>query len=154
MADYKKIITFLDEYIKHYVELLSFENSKLDLIMSGKVSQLSDFLSKEQALAMKGSSLEKKRIALMEKEGLGELTFSETIEKAPEEFKTQLTERKQQLSKYIFEIKRINENAMMAVSENLDKINKRLRNSDINTYDEHANKKQLSKFGSSLSKNI
>lgn len=154
MANYNSIITFLNEYINHYMELLSFENAKLDLVMSGKISELSDSLSKEQALVMRGNSLESKRTALMEKEGLGGLALNEIINQAPQEYKTQLSEKKQQLSKYIFEVKRINESSASAVNQKLDTINKKLRNSDINTYDEHAKKKQISKFSSSLSKNI
>lgn len=154
MADYNSIINFLNEYIKHYKELLSFENAKLNLVMSGKVSELNDSLSKEQALVMKGNSLESKRVALMEKEGLGGLSLSEIINKAPQQYKTQLTEKKEQLSKYIFEIKRINESSMNSVNEKLDTINKRLRNTDINTYDEHAHKQHIPKFSSSISKNI
>ena len=154
MADYDSIITFLNEYIRHYRDLLAFENQKLELVMSGKVSELNNSLSKEQALIMKGNSLETKRIALMEKEGLGGLELSKIIEQAPSEYKTKLAEIREKLSKYILEVKRINDSSMSAVNEKLDTINKKLRNTEIDTYDEHAKKKQIAKISESLSKNI
>lgn len=154
LADYNAIITFMKEYVNHYKELLEFENKKLDLILSGKVSQLNDSLSKEQALAMKGKSLEKKRIDLMEKEGLAGLQLSKIIEQAPDEYKTQLSEIKEKLSKYIFEVKRVNDSAMANVNEKINYINKSLKNIDINTYDEHANSKKIPETSSSISKNI
>ena len=78
MPDYKKIIAFFDEYIRHYKAFLQFEYLKMDMINHNQIEKLSDSLSTEQALIMKTNSLENKRAKLLE--GLEGKSFAEIAE--------------------------------------------------------------------------
>ncbi len=154
MINYKNILIFFDEYIAHYRELLSFENQKLSLLVDNDIKKLNDSLSKEQALVMKGNSLEAKRIKLMKDQGIENISFSEIIDNSPIEYKMKLTESFEALKKYVNETKRINDNAMMTVNNRLSDIDKRLSTKESSTYDEHGGKNLKTSFSSSLSRNI
>ncbi len=154
MTDYNELIKFLEEYSEHFRLLLSFENKKLEILMNNDAAKLNESLSKEQALIMKGNSLESKRISILKGMGFDGFTFKEIIIKAPDEYKTRLESVYNDLTKYIMEIKRVNSSAMADVDIKLDMINKKLKNDDMNTYDEHARKKHVGKASTSISKNI
>lgn len=154
MTGYNELIDFLDEYVNHYRQLLDFENSKLSVLIENNQDTLKDSLGKEQALIMKGDSMETKRIALLKKMGLDGLTFTQIIDKSPKEYKTKLSILYNDLSKYVYEVKRVNISAMQNVELKLANINNKLNKSDSNTYDQHAKKQHISKSSMSLSKNI
>ncbi len=151
MPDYNTIISFFDEYISHYRELLSFENQKFEYIITNKVSELGNCLSKEQALIMKGNSLETKRVSLLEKEGLAGMKFKELVDSAPEQYAVKIKSRFNELSKYISEVKRINDEAMGLVRSKLAVIESKLPTG--NTYDGKGDRKSTIN-SSSLTRNI
>lgn len=148
------MIDFFDEYILHYKELLAFENQKLELIVANNVTELSNCLSKEQALIMKGNSLEKKRISLMNEQGLSDIKFGEIIDNSPKEFSTRLKSSYSELSKYVNEVKRINTNAMEIVNGKLSAVESKLSKTNNDTYDVKGGKKRESNSTSALTKNI
>ena len=154
MHNYNTIITFFDEYITHYRELLSFENIKLEMIVSNNVLELSSSLSKEQALIMKGNSLESKRLKLFEKEGFKNIKFQKLIDEAPQEYSSMLNTKFIELSKYINEVKRINDNGLSIVKEKLAKIEAKSSNKTSDTYDGKGGKKHSSAMPSAISKNF
>jgi len=154
LSDYSTMIDFFDEYILHYKELLAFENQKLELIVANNVTELSNCLSKEQALIMKGNSLEKKRISLMNEQGLSDIKFGEIIDNSPKEFSTRLKSSYSELSKYVNEVKRINTNAMEIVNGKLSAVESKLSKTNNDTYDVKGGKKRESNSTSALTKNI
>jgi len=154
LTNYNTIIDFFDEYISHYKELLSFENKKLELIVENNVSELSTSLSREQALIMKGGSLETKRINLLKNEGLNNAKFQEIIDQAPVEYSTMLSNRFSELSKFVNEVKRINDNSLSIVKNKLSAIDKKLSNNLADTYDINGGKRHSSNGISAVSKNI
>lgn len=154
MLDYNLLINFFDEYINHYKELLSFENKKLEYIMSNDVTELSNCLGKEQALIMKGNSLETKRISLLEKQGVKDLKFKDLIEDAPKQYSFKLSNRFNELSKYVMEVKRINDEALGVVKTRLFTIEQKLSKGTNDLYDGKGDKKHTSNMFSSLAKNI
>ncbi|MFA5658451.1 MAG: flagellar export chaperone FlgN [Oscillospiraceae bacterium] len=154
MTNYNTVLDFFDLCIEHYSELLSFENEKLRLISAENARELGNRLSKEQALIMKGNALEAKRIELMKKEGLEGLRFDAIIENAPDEYNTALSRRRDELTKYINEIKRINGHAMVSVREKLERIEKVKAGMSTDIYDGKGEKKHSASASSSLSKNV
>lgn len=153
MPDYNKIIDFFDECIEHYKELLSFENKKLEYITSNNVDELSNGLGREQALIMKGNSLETKRVEILKKQGVSDIKFKELIESAPDEFSGKLNARYLELLKYINEVKRINGYSLNMVEEKLNYIEERISQNN-STYDMSGEKKHAVSSGSAISKNV
>ena len=136
MHNYNLIIDFFGQYTDHYIELLDFENKKLKYIISNDVKELSNCLGKEQALIMKGKNLESKRIELLKKEGLGESSFGEMIQVAPDEYKNNLQSVFSGLSKYVLEVKRINDEAMNVVRVKLNSIENKLSHNSGEIYND------------------
>lgn len=134
MHNYKLIIEFFEQYINHYIELLDFENKKLGYIISNNVGELSNCLGREQALIMMGNNLEAKRLELLRKESLGDATFGEMIQSAPDEYRNKLQSVFSELSKYVLEVKRINDEAMNVVRVKLNSIENKLSHNSGEIY--------------------
>lgn len=155
MTDYKTVIAFFDEYICHYKNLLSFENDKISLLATDKIELLNKSLANEQALCMKGESFEQRRLKMMKSQGIEGLTFSKIIDNAPDEYKRKLTDQFSDLSRYIVQVKKLNQQAMSVVNGKLSAIAKRAEAVQGETYDEHGEKNNaVPESGSSISRNI
>lgn len=152
MKDFKKFQSFMNEYNSHYRELLSFETKKLRLIADDDIDELRKSLNTEQAMIMKTNSLEKKRIELLSG-GDEKKTMRELIEEAPNDIKGSLTNSYNELSKLIFQIRKINVNAQEIVSQRLN-ILEEIKNGTINTYTKSGVKKHQSDVSSTLDKGI
>lgn len=152
MPDYIKLIALFDECIGHYTELLSFENEKLSYILTNNIAELGNCLSREQALIMKGNSLETRRNKLLEKEGIEGQKYQEIIEGAPDEMKSVLDNRYRELSKYVLQCKHINEEALDIVKRRLQIIEE--KTSAPQTYDTKGERKFSTDESVSLRKNI
>ncbi len=150
MPDYKKIITFFDDYIAHYKEFLQFEYGKLDLLNNNRIEELSSALSSEQALIMKTNVFETKREKLLE--GVKGETFAEIAENAPEEFREKLSAQHEELSAIVFRIKEINDTANIIVSERLKKIQR--RTAELDVYNEKGVVKHGRISASAISRNV
>lgn len=118
MLDYQKLLEFLDEYIAHYRELLKFETNKLQMIASDNIDALNKSISKEQAFIMKTNALETKRFVVMTADNKNK-SFNEIIAESPKEIKAVLETKHKELSKIIFQIKKVNDNAQEIVSKRL-----------------------------------
>lgn len=154
MPNYELLIDFFNEYNNHYKELLSFENTKFQYIVSNNVIELGNSLGKEQALIMKGNSLEAKRLSLLEKQGLKGVKFQDIIDDAPEQYSYKLSSLFSELSKYVSETKRINDEALSAVKTRLSAIDQKLSKQSNDVYDGKGGKKHTSNTFSSLAKNV
>ncbi len=153
MHNYNLIIDFFGQYTDHYIELLDFENKKLKYIISNDVKELSNCLGKEQALIMKGKNLESKRIELLKKEGLGESSFGEMIQVAPDEYKNNLQSVFSGLSKYVLEVKRINDEAMNVVRVKLNSIENKLSHNSGEIYNDKGSRNHAA-MSVSMTKNV
>ena len=153
MIDYQKLLTFLEEYTLHYREVLTFETFKLELIVSDDIEGLNNSLSKEQALIMKTNSLENKRLELIGREN-EKKTLKEIIADAPFEFQPRLQSKYEDLSKIIFQIKKINDNAQEIVSTRLSVLENIKNGTPSNTYTKKGGKKNFSESTSTLNKDI
>ena len=153
MLDYPKLLTFLDDYISHYMELLKFENNKLEMIITDNIKELNNAIGKEQALIMKTNSFEKKRFALLGNENKDK-KFKEIIDETPYEFRPRLNQRYEKLSKLILEIKKINENTQEIVSQRLALINVTNKENTSDTYTKKGAKNHLGQGSATLNKDI
>ena len=153
MPDYNIIISYFDDCINHYKELLAFENQKLGYILENNISELGNCLSREQALIMKGNSLESRREAIFKEQGLSGNTFMEIIQNTPESYKYKLTQKFDELSKYVLQAKKINEEALDIVKKRLNYIENKSASS-TETYDLKGDKKHSSPQMATLKKSI
>ena len=153
MLDHQKMLDFFQEYISHYRELLRFENDKLQMIFDDDIEALNKSISKEQALIMKTNAFESKRIEIL---GIGneKKTYKQIISEAPYEFQPRLNENYNELSKLIFQIKKINENAQEIVSQRLDIIQNVNSGLSVDTYNNKGNKKHHTQGATTLNKDI
>lgn len=130
-ADYFKLVRFFNDYNAHYKELLDFEYSKLDMINKDKIEELSQSLSKEQALIMRSNAMEKKRTEILGEDK--DLTFREIIDKAPLSCKKRLQSQYEELSACVLKIKEINDLANVIISGRLKRVER--RTAELDTYD-------------------
>lgn len=154
MLDYNNLIKYFDDSITHYKELLIFENQKLDIIISENVIELSHSLSREQALIMQSNALEYRRIEQLKDAGLHGAKFNQIIEDAPKEYTGKLKRRYNELSKYIYEIKRINNHAMQIVKGKLSDVEVKQNKTINDTYDVKGGKQHSLGNSSTLLKNV
>lgn len=152
MPDYNKLISFFDECRSHYKELLAFENEKLSYIHEDDITQLGNSLGKEQALIMKGNSLETKRKALLKEEGLENAHIEEIKKGADEKTAKALDDRFSELSKYVLQCRHINEESLDIVKRRLKVIEEKTNSPQ--TYDTKGEKKQSSSEPYSLKQDI
>ena len=150
MIDYFKLVRFFAEYTAHYKEFLEFELKKLDMINNDKIEELSASLSVEQALIMKATSLENKRLAILGEDK--ELTFKEIIEKAPLSCRKRLQDQYAELSKYVARIKEINDLSNIIITGRLRRVER--RNAELDTYNGKGAVKTEYATGSSIFKNV
>lgn len=141
MLDYHMLLSFMNEYISHYRDLLRFETAKLQLIFKDDIEGLDKSLSKEQALIMKTNSLEAKRFELL-RGGHEKETFRELIDGAPPEYKNELSDQYKELCNLIFQIKKINDNAHEIVRKRLS-VMENAENSSTDTYNKTGKKQRI-----------
>lgn len=133
MYDYEKLTDFLDGYVRHFEELLGFEDQKTINIMNDNIDALTKSLSREQALIMKTNSLEKKRIELT-----GDKPLREVIAEAPDQYKNNLKEKQFRLTEVITQIRKLNEYSMNIAKKRLDIFNS--SDDAVETYDQKGHK--------------
>lgn len=124
-----QVAKLMDETISHYRELMRFEVEKLKLISSDNVDELMLSLSKEQALVMKSTSLENKRIKLFSELGIANITLTELVENSPNESKVQMKTLHKDFTELVNEVKRINDNISEIAKEKLKHVNEYLSRS-------------------------
>ena len=118
MLNYNELTDYFEQYILHYKEVLNFEYQKLECIINNNVAWLSGAISTEQAFIMKTNSYEAKREKLLGEENKGK-TFVTLIEEAPEEYKSRLKDCYNEISKLVFEIKRVNNHAHEIIADRM-----------------------------------
>lgn len=131
MLDYEKLSAFIKEYNEHYRELLDFETKKFSIIATDNIDELAKSLSREQALVMKSTAFEKRRIDI-----LGEdvkKRFPDIIDESPEKYRGQLTSGYNELKRLVTQIKRINDSSREIVSQRLSLLED-VRNGFVNSY--------------------
>lgn len=150
--NYEKLIGIVNDSAEHYKELLAFENNKLTLIINDDVEEINKLLSKEQALIMRGNSLEVKRINFLKDEGIPDAKLQDLVTQAPNEYKKSLQSGYDNLQKYVLEVKRINNHSLDIVSDKLSAINE--INGQADTYDGSGGKKHTTSSAATLEKSI
>lgn len=118
MLNYYELISYFEQYILHYKDVLKFEYQKLESIINNNVTWLSSAISTEQAFIMKTNSYESRREKLLGEENKGK-TFVAIIEEAPEEYKSSLKDCYNEISQLVFEIKRVNNHAHEIIAERM-----------------------------------
>jgi len=113
------IIAILGEFNAHFKELSSFLTEKQNKVLADDLLWLHDALTEEQKLAMKSSSLETKRLAFMNNEGLKGHTSSMLLDECPEEYKGRLRLEIVNMEKYIDHIKKLNSDTLETIEKKL-----------------------------------
>lgn len=131
MLDYNSLLIFFKQYNEHYIDFLDFERKKLKLVAEDDINGLTDSIKTEQALIMKTNSFETKRMRLLADGGNGK-TFSDLINEAPDQYKDELTKEFRELSKLVLDIKKVNDNVRLIVTERMKKYE--LNDTELDTY--------------------
>jgi hypothetical protein len=115
-----QIIEFLESYNKHFLECVDFLNLKQQKVLADDLNWLHDSLPEEQRLSMAGSSLEGKRLELMESLGVADKTSSQLLEIFPSETKGRFKLECGNLEKSIDKIKALNAEILEVVEKKLE----------------------------------
>lgn len=115
-----EVSAFMEEYNKHYEAFIIFLSTKMSKVMADDLYWLSESLGDEQAMIMKGQSLEQKRLALFQRVGLKDYTVEMLLKECPEECKSKLTLECHKFNDYIIQVQKLN-------SEILDTVERKLK---------------------------
>lgn len=97
MAEYRKLISLMDELISLFREIIELENNKLDAIAVNDVQKIEEFMKDEQVMTLKLKGLDSKRDAVQAACGLDGLTLKEIVGKVQSPDAEILAEKDEQL---------------------------------------------------------
>jgi len=118
-AAIEEIIKVLEEFNEHFTELTDFLVEKQNRVLADDLIWLNDALPTEQKLVMKSTSLETRRIKLLESLGLKDRTSSMLMEECPDEYKGKLRFEFVNLEKHIDRVKQLNDDTLEAISRKM-----------------------------------
>ena len=121
MEDYNSLLIFFKQYNEHYRDFLAFELKKMKLVAEDDIQGLTDSIKTEQALIMKTNAFETKRLKILSGVGGQNKRFSDIIDEAPEDKKDALRAEFKELSRLVLEIKKVNDNVRLIVTERMKK---------------------------------
>jgi hypothetical protein len=124
-------LSFLEKYNKHFIEVVDFLNQKQQKVLADDLLWLHDSLSLEQRLSMAGTSLENKRIELLETMGYADYTSSKLLEAFPEEYKGRFKLECVNLENSIDKIKTLNADILETIEKKLEVAQEHLKEQGI-----------------------
>ncbi|MDR1754432.1 MAG: flagellar biosynthesis protein FlgN [Eubacterium sp.] len=86
----ERIVEFFREFTEHFKELVVFIAKKQEKATADDLIWLMDSIAEEQRLAMRGNSLESKRVLLFEELGLKDYKSKQLLDEMPEDYKGEL----------------------------------------------------------------
>lgn len=113
----KEVISFLEEYTQYYRDLVFFLLEKYNKILEDDLAWMLESLPEEQALVMKGTAFETKRLQYFKAKGLEGYTATMLVENSPEEYRRKMQVTCEEFNKLILEVQRINRET----TENVEK---------------------------------
>lgn len=132
MKDFLILVSFLREYENFFAEFKAEEEKKLQSLTTWNLEEIDKCNALQQAYQMKMESLEEKRQNLQKELGLEGYTFSQVINAAPEEYKSELQSIFLNTESAIKEIKYLNQKSMDVVHTNIKTIGKKLPEDNSN----------------------
>lgn len=117
--DYNSLLLFFKQYNEHYRDFLAFELKKMKLVAEDDIQGLTDSIKTEQALIMKTNAFETKRLRILSGTNGQNKTFSNIIDEAPDDKKEALRAEFKELSRLVLEIKKVNDNVRLIVTERM-----------------------------------
>jgi len=115
----EEIIKILEEFNAHFTELSTFLVEKQNRVLADDLIWLNDALPTEQKLVMKSSSLENRRLKLMESLGLKDRTSSVLLEECPDDYKGKLRLELVNLEKHIDRVKQLNDDTLESINRKM-----------------------------------
>jgi len=119
MDNTAKLYDFFGEYAAFMEDMESVQKEKLDSLLSRDLLRMERSIKSQQAYAMRLENIENRRIRVQEEAGLGGLTFSELISRAPEEKRRELSLLFDRVKRSVSNIKYLNDKASELASMNL-----------------------------------
>lgn len=123
MDDYGAFLAFMIEYADFFDEMVSFEQEKLDALLSYELKRIEQSIASQQAVAMQLSNLEKRRAELQSAAGFADMTFREIIAATQDSRRAEMEALFDRIGKAIEEVKECNKESMDFVQMNLQTIN-------------------------------
>ncbi|WP_313341629.1 flagellar protein FlgN [Sedimentibacter sp.] len=136
------MIDILKESTDLYKSFLELEYKKYDAVIKNDIELLDDIVSKEQVHYMKMRGLDQKREKLVDAMGCKGMTLKEIIKTDKIQDNNELTEKYNELSEIIFEVKKINSLCKTLIEVRMHKIDDALvqLGEKDNTYSNTENK--------------
>lgn len=123
-----KLIQFFESLLAFYKNLLSFEQEKYDVLVSGKVNELDSYLKKEQAYVLKARGLDQTREKMLEEAGATGGTFRELIPELEVSKQEPMNQLYQEISDTVNQIQNINKRFSKMTHLKLNLVSKILSN--------------------------
>ena len=120
---YQELVSFFEEYADFTAHMASSETEKLQALISNELPRIEHAIAVAQANAMKLESMELQRTRLQERAGCANMTFSQIIERAPDEEKERLRALFTRIQNCIEDIKQRNDKSVGIASANMRKFN-------------------------------
>ena len=115
----EEFVGFMEEYVVFIEHMIDDESEKLAALNQRDITKIEHNIVVSLANAKKLENLENKRTQLMEQAGFGGLTFSEVIDRAPDEDKGPLRVLFTRFEDAVNEIRFRNNKAMTVARDNL-----------------------------------
>lgn len=135
ITDAERIITFTENYNKHFSELLSLLTQKQSKVVEDDLMWLLDSLVDEQKLVMRGNSLEAKRLALLLELGYENPKMNTLISDCPDELKGKMTLEFSTLEHFVKRIKALNADITDLIEHKLSFQSENMKKSGYTTAD-------------------
>lgn len=128
MSEYNDLLKLLKNHIDFFKELADTEQKKLDAARMHDIPTLEECMKKEQADTLIVRGYDKKRLELMEKLSLKDMTLRQMIPLLPKEYQPDFSDTFKDLTAAYSHYKKISDCAKEAIELNLHSINVDLEN--------------------------
>ncbi len=122
-AQAAELFVFFEKYASALLGMVRDEKEKLSALLSNSLPRIEHAISTAQANTKLIESLESKRIALQQRVGCPEMTFSQLLEEIPESHRLSISSLFGQIQASVDEIKFTNEKSMGVAHTNITRLN-------------------------------
>lgn len=115
----REYVQFMGKYVEFCEAMAAAEEKKRKALLKDDIAQVESVLSSQQASLMTLETMEKQRVALQEREGWGDIPFTEILEKLSGQEREEMEGLYHRMSAALQNVKMQNEKAMQIAKLNL-----------------------------------
>lgn len=117
------LFAFFEKYASALHTMAQDEKEKLNALLSNSLPRIEHAISTAQANTKLIENLEIKRLAMQDRLGCGQLTFSQLLDEIPDSNKPQLSAMFKQIQAAVNQIKFTNDKSMAVANTNMTQLN-------------------------------